>query len=134
MTIPPLERKCHFERLTGADASLPTLQHLWQLGRVVDALPTPSLHLLQRRPGVVVPATVVPIYVAVRFGHPCQRRDRLSQRVKLTFSFTQRGFHLLACGDITQIRGEHWRAGDGDARYGQLDSKYATVAAQSRQF
>src|ERR1035437_3313666 len=48
-------------------------------------LPTPSLHLLWREPGIIPPASIDEFESAVGVRAPCQRRDRIDDKSKLIF-------------------------------------------------
>src|SRR5262247_2048890 len=88
------------ERILPGRAALETLPHALEdapemLG-VVNALPTPALHLFGRCSRVVVPAFVIPVSAARRVGHPGERTHVVGKIAKARLAFAQR---LLAGGE-----------------------------------
>ena len=75
--------KQHFERLSACNRLLPSLHHTRQFGGVVDALPAPSFHGLWSRAAIVVPAAVIPEYIAVAAGHPAQGRHIIGNQTEI---------------------------------------------------
>src|SRR4029077_1988163 len=81
-----LEWKGVLPRLAGCERNLDTFNHSVDLIRVMDLLPTPSFHLLQRGSGVLVPAVVVPKNVTFTVGHPGELGYGVCQSPELPLS------------------------------------------------
>lgn len=71
--------KRHLPGLAAGQRCPPSLHHHWQQCRVLHRFPSPAQHLVRRRPGVGIPAIVVPMNMAVRVGHPREVRNRIGK-------------------------------------------------------
>src|ERR1700685_1339370 len=66
----------------------------------MHALPSPALHLLRRRAGVIVPPLVVPEDESIGTGHPRELRYGVGHRAKTLFAFPHFRFCLPALSDV----------------------------------
>ena len=106
LPITASQRELHFKRLTGADGSLPSLQHVRKLVGIVDALPAPTFHLLGSRARILVPPAVVPSDVAVAVGPPREVGNRLGQRAELPFPLLELFLRAFVVSDIVEEDGD----------------------------
>ena len=67
---------------------------------VVELLPAPTLHLLERRPGEFEPAPVVPEDVARLVGHPGELRDVVGEGPEQHLALAQRRLGPLPLRDV----------------------------------
>jgi hypothetical protein len=67
---------------------------------MMDFLPSPSLHLIEGHPGVLVPAPVEPEDRAAVVGHPGKLGDVLRQRQESLFAFGQGVLGSLSIRDL----------------------------------
>ena len=116
------QREGHFERLLAVDRSLPALDHRRQHRGIVDRFPARAELGLGGRPGVFVPAAIVPEDVAVRIGHPGERRDVVGERVEFLAPLAQRLLDRLALVDVDHRADEAEElAGGAEAGRGCVD-------------
>ncbi|HYD79949.1 MAG TPA: hypothetical protein VEC06_09070 [Paucimonas sp.] len=67
---------------------------------VVDRPPSPSLHLLEGRSGVVVPALVVPENFPAFVGDPCQVGNIVGERAELSFAILKKSDAFAQVGEL----------------------------------
>lgn len=78
--VVPAQGKLHFEGRAGRKRMPPARDDCRQHLRIVDTLPAPALHLLERGAGVFVPAAIVKVDVAVGTCRPAELRHQIEQR------------------------------------------------------
>ena len=94
-------RESTVPRLAAGERRRDRLDDSGELGRFVDGLPPPPLHLVQSRTGVVEPSLVVPENVPIRSGHPRKLWDRVGKRLELLLTGDQFLFRQASPGDLS---------------------------------
>ena len=80
------QRKGVLPGLAGSKCNLDPFNHSVDLIRVMDLLPTPSFHLLERGAGVIVPPVVIPKNVTFTVSHPGELGYRVCESPELPLS------------------------------------------------
>src|SRR6516162_841769 len=88
LAILAAQRKGIFPRLSCVKGDFDTFDYSAHFIRVMNFLPTPSLHLFERRAGVIVPAIIVPKNVSFLVCHPCKLRNGIGECAKLSLVLT----------------------------------------------
>ena len=111
------QRKLHFKGFALGDGAFPSRQHFGQKVGMVDALPSPSQHLLGRRAREFIPALVIPIARAIGSRYPGKLGDAVGQGLESFLALAKcieglfaHLFRLLALRYVTQDYGEHLAA------------------------
>ena len=128
--------KYHVEWVSRRDGDFPTVQHFRQRLGIVHRLPAPALRLIGRSACILIPFFIIPKYMSVGVGHPCQLRDVVGQGMKLCFALTQ---YLLGLHPLGDVAGDLGEADDprgliDDGRDHAADEETAAVLAEMPAF
>ena len=131
--VPATQRKGVLPRFAAVPGFLDACDHAVDVIRVMHALPTPALHLLQRRTRVVVPAPVVPEDPSCRVRHPGELTHVVGECAEAFLALVQSFPGIVNGGDIARDRG---RADDDivvveDRRDGHAHEYGAAVLSQA---
>src|SRR5262249_19118609 len=94
------ERKRVLPGRAGFEALSHALDDTIHMLGMVHFLPSPPLHLFERRPGVVVPALVEPISPALSVRRPGELTDVVGKFAKTRLAFAQRRLRFDLLRDI----------------------------------
>src|SRR5262249_36312947 len=83
------QRECVLPGRTVLEALPDTPDDALDMIGMVNFLPAPSLHFLERRPRVVMPTFVLPVDPARRISGPCKLTDVVGEFLEASFAFAQ---------------------------------------------